>query len=104
MPPSKNLGPETEIATKDQGKTERIREADLMPIRLTIAEFGQEHGLTPSQLLTLLLEETEHPAPREGESSFDLVSDLVGCVSGGPPDLSEQTGKKFRQLLQHDPR
>lgn len=99
MPPSKHLGSEAEMATQDQGKSEKLREADLMPIRLTIAEFGQEHGLTPSQLLTMLLEETEHPTAQEGRSPFDLVSDLVGCVSGGPPDLSEQTGKKFRQLL-----
>ncbi|MEP7010992.1 MAG: hypothetical protein ABJC13_11775 [Acidobacteriota bacterium] len=30
---------------------------------------------------------------------LDLATDLIGCVSGGPPDLSEQTGKKFRQIL-----
>jgi hypothetical protein len=24
---------------------------------------------------------------------------LIGCVSGGPPDLSRKTGKKFRGLL-----
>lgn len=34
-----------------------------------------------------------------GRSSFDRAADLIGCVSGGPPDLSEQTGKKFRELL-----
>lgn len=89
---------------KDLGGSEKLRRTDLMPIRLTIAEFGQEHGLSPSQLLTMLLEEAEDPLPQGRQSSFDLVSDLVGCVSGGPTDLSEQTGKKFRQLLAHDPR
>ncbi len=46
------------------------------------------------------------PTPRNGASAFDRMEDLIGCVSGGPPDLSEQTGKKFRQLLLqtvHDP-
>lgn len=85
--------------SKDLGGSEKLRKADLLPIRYSIAKFGQENGLTPTQLLTMLLEETEHPAPQEGRISFDLISDLIGCVSGGPPDLSEQTGKKFRQLL-----
>jgi len=47
------------------------------------------------------------PVPRNGATAFDRMEDLIGCVSGGPPDLSEQTGKKFRQLLMqpvHDPR
>lgn len=29
----------------------------------------------------------------------ELVSDLLGCVAGGPEDLSIQTGKRFRDLL-----
>ncbi len=29
----------------------------------------------------------------------ELVSDLIGCVSGGPEDLSTQTGERFRDLL-----
>ena len=35
----------------------------------------------------------------EEESLFDSLSDLIGCVDGGPADSSEQTGKKFRELL-----
>ncbi len=47
-----------------------------------------------------LLEETEIPAAsQEGASSFDRIAALIGCVSGGPTDFSEQTGKKSRQLL-----
>ena len=30
---------------------------------------------------------------------YDSLADLVGCVRGGPPDLSIQTGEKFRRLL-----
>ncbi len=30
---------------------------------------------------------------------FEMVYDLIGCVQGGPPDLSENTGRKFRELL-----
>lgn len=83
MPSSVHLDPETEIALehlaqrKEQSRSEIVRQA-----------------------IKLL-------ASQEGESPFDRVADLIGCVSGGPPDLSEETGKKFRQLLarpEHDPR
>ncbi len=30
---------------------------------------------------------------------YEAVKDLIGCVSGGPPDLSVGTGEKFRHLL-----
>ena len=31
--------------------------------------------------------------------SSAFLDDLIGCVSGGPPDLSEDTGGKYRDLL-----
>jgi hypothetical protein len=30
---------------------------------------------------------------------YDRVAHLVGCVKGGPRDLSVNTGKKFREIL-----
>lgn len=30
---------------------------------------------------------------------YEMVEDLIGCVSGGPEDLSSRTGEKFRALL-----
>ena len=30
---------------------------------------------------------------------YDLVAHLIGCVKGGPHDLSVGTGEKFRQTL-----
>ncbi len=35
----------------------------------------------------------------QAKGPHELVSDLIGCVSGGPEDLSTQTGKRFRDLL-----
>jgi hypothetical protein len=32
------------------------------------------------------------------------VRDLIGSVRGGPSDLSEQTGDRFRRMLQDQPR
>ncbi|MGH7929699.1 MAG: ribbon-helix-helix protein, CopG family [Candidatus Binatia bacterium] len=30
---------------------------------------------------------------------YDRVAHLIGCVKGGPRDLSANTGKKFREIL-----
>jgi len=30
---------------------------------------------------------------------YNSISDLLGSVRGGPSDLSEMTGKRFRRLL-----
>jgi Arc/MetJ-type ribon-helix-helix transcriptional regulator len=30
---------------------------------------------------------------------YDRVAHLIGCVKGGPRDLSVNTGKKFREIL-----
>jgi hypothetical protein len=30
---------------------------------------------------------------------YELVAHLIGCVKGGPRDLSVRTGEKFRQIL-----
>jgi hypothetical protein len=35
----------------------------------------------------------------EGKRPYDLVAHLVGCVKGGPPNLSTRSGEKFRQML-----
>jgi predicted DNA-binding protein len=32
-------------------------------------------------------------------SVFTRVEDLIGCVSGGPDDLSLRTGERFKRLL-----
>lgn len=37
-------------------------------------------------------------------SAYDRVAHLIGCVKGGPADLSERTGEGFRQLLKQKAR
>lgn len=41
----------------------------------------------------------EQRMAREEESPFEAVKHLIGSVRGGPPRLSEQTGKQFRELM-----
>ena len=79
MPVSVRLDPKTEeIVTrlarkKGRTKSEVIRQA------IRVLAEGQE-GKKPSR-------------------PYDAISHLIGCARGGPRDLSEQTGIKFRQLL-----
>jgi hypothetical protein len=35
----------------------------------------------------------------EKKHPYDLVAHLIGCVKGGPRDLSVRTGEKFRRML-----
>ena len=34
------------------------------------------------------------------DANGKLWKDVIGCAKGGPPDLSENTGARFRSLLQ----
>ena len=79
MPVSVRLDPKTEelvnrlARKKGRTKSEVIRQA------IRVLAEGQE-GKKPSR-------------------PYDAISHLIGCARGGPRDLSEQTGIKFRQLL-----
>lgn len=35
----------------------------------------------------------------EKKRPYDLVAHLIGCVKGGPRNLSVETGKKFHDML-----
>lgn len=35
----------------------------------------------------------------EKKRPYDLVAHLIGCVKGGPRDLSTRSGEKFRRML-----
>lgn len=75
MPTSVRLDPETEQA---------------------LERLARRHSRTKSQIVRQAIELL---ASRDEESPFSRVADLIGCATGGPPDLSEETGKKLRQLL-----
>jgi predicted DNA-binding protein len=83
MPTSVRLEPETErllerlAKKKSQTKSEVIREAIE-----TLAERESESG--------------------QNESCYEQIQDLVGCVSGGPKDLSTKTGRRFKDAVKKD--
>ncbi len=47
--------------------------------------------------LLALADADERTKPRQ--TFYDSIAHLIGRVKGGPPDLSERTGEKFRALL-----
>ena len=76
MPTSVRLDPETQRALEQLARSRSVSKSEVV-----------------RQAIELL-------ASQERQAPYDRVADLLGCVQGGPPDLSEQTGKRFRQLLE----
>ncbi len=64
--------------------------------KTALEEIARRRGTTQSQLVRSAIDEL---IVRERGSLYERVEDLVGCVEGGPPDLSEDTGRKFREVL-----
>jgi hypothetical protein len=59
---------------------------------------GQSKSQIVREALKLLVEREK--GAREGGRPYDRVKHLIGCVrSGGAARLSEDTGRKFRELL-----
>lgn len=66
-----------------------------------LTQLARKKGLTKSQVVR---EAIGSLAKRTGETEvggrpYELVEDLIGCVKGGPSDLSVKTGKAFRRIL-----
>ena len=68
--------------------------------RRALDRLAKSKSKTKSEIVR---EAIELLAERETQRPYDQVSDLIGCVSGGPPDLSEDTGGKLRELLVRKP-
>ena len=80
MPTTVRLDPETESLVKRLArKTGRTKS---QVIRDAIKALAKAEG-----------------AEGEGKTLYDAFAHVIGCASGGPPDLSERTGEKFAELL-----
>jgi hypothetical protein len=66
-----------------------------------IKRLARRTGRTKSQVIRdaiRVLAKTEDGGKAMG-SPYEAFSHVIGCASGGPPDLSERTGEKFSRLL-----
>lgn len=66
-----------------------------------IKRLARKTGRTKSQVIrdairALAKSEDGGKATR---GPYEAFSHLIGCASGGPPNLSERTGEKFTKLL-----
>jgi len=66
-----------------------------------LQRLANRKSLTKSEVIRAAIEALAAAEPLEEQFAgpHELVSDLIGSVSGGPEDLSTQTGKRFRDLL-----
>ncbi len=71
-------------------KTERLLE-----------KLASERAQSKSDVIRDAIESlaTTKSADVDGGTLYESIYDLVGCAEGGLPDLSERTGKRFRELL-----
>ena len=74
-----------------------------LPPRLErmVARVAKERGATKSEVICSALTalEDESRVAHTRPTPYAAMKHLIGCASGGPPDLSVETGKKFRDLL-----
>jgi len=74
-----------------------------LPARLErlVARVAKERGATKSEVICSALSalEQERRAAHIRPTPYAAMKHLIGCASGGPSDLSTETGKKFHELL-----
>lgn len=80
MPTSVRLDPETETLLKRLAQRSGRSKSDVL--REALHCLARESGGIP-----------------EGESVYAVVSDLVGCASGGPESLARDHKKAYRDAL-----
>ena len=83
-------GDEMPLSVRVDIKTERA-------IRQLARNKGQTKSEVVREAIGLLARQAG--TLKKAERTFDAMRDLIGCVRGGPPDLSLKTGEQFRTLL-----
>lgn len=66
-----------------------------------LEELARDRGKTKSEVVREAVKSAarERRRSRRSERPYDAFRGIIGLVRGGPPDLSEGTGERFRQLL-----
>lgn len=64
-------------------------------------QLARERGLSKSQVIRDAVRLAARDARRPGRASrpYDAFRGIIGSVRGGPTNLSERTGMRFRRLL-----
>ena len=65
--------------------------------RREVARLARASRRTESAVVREAIEDYVERAP--ATRPYEALQDVIGMVKGGPSDLSERTGEKFRALL-----
>ena len=66
-----------------------------------VDRLARRRGQTKSEVIRealLALARSEEDVKLQ-KTAYEALGHLIGCVKGGPKDLSERTGEKFHALL-----
>jgi predicted DNA-binding protein len=66
-----------------------------------LKRLARQQGRTKSDVVRKALSTMARHAEESEKARhpWETVEDLIGCVTGGPPDLSVKTGQGFRRML-----
>jgi hypothetical protein len=66
-----------------------------------LENLARERGSTKSEIIreAVRLAARRRPRSRTAKPPYDAFRGVIGSVRGGPPDLSERTGERFRKLV-----
>jgi Arc/MetJ-type ribon-helix-helix transcriptional regulator len=65
-----------------------------------LERLAQSEGLSRAEIVRRSIRLLAEQRMTRGETTpFDTLKHLIGRTRGGPPDLSERTGSRFRELL-----
>jgi predicted DNA-binding protein len=65
-----------------------------------LTRMARERRTTKSSILREAIRIFARPQVDEPDlSPYERAVDLIGCVRGGPTDLSQRTGERLRRLL-----
>jgi hypothetical protein len=66
-----------------------------------LENLARERGSTKSEIIreAVRLAARRGPRSRTPRPPHEAFRGVIGSVRGGPPDLSERTGERFRKLL-----
>ena len=78
------------ISVRMDSETERL-----------LDDLARRRGSSKSEVIrqAVKLAAEKERRPRHAERPYEAFRGVIGSVRGGPPDLSERTGERFRQLL-----
>lgn len=65
-----------------------------------VERLAREQGRTKSEVIRQAIAlAAEKELGEDERTPYERSAHLIGCVSGGPPDLSVNTGAKVREIL-----